>query len=84
MLAGHQHRALELGDQGAVLVVGAGVDLDHAAVGLRLRGAHLEHLGLDKERVAVEDRRRMAELVGGEVGDRLAGDVGTVIPKTSE
>ena len=51
------------------------MDLDDAPVGLRLRGSHLEHLGLAVERVAVEDRRRMAELVGREVGDRLARDV---------
>ena len=72
----HQHRALELGDEVAGLLVDAGVDLDDSAVGLRLRLAHLEHLGLAVERVAVEDRVRVAELLGREVGDRLAGDVG--------
>jgi hypothetical protein len=34
VLAGDQDEALELGDEDAVLVEDAGVDLDHAAVGL--------------------------------------------------
>ena len=38
-------------------------------------GPDLEHLGLAVQRVAVEDRVRVAELLGREVGDRLAGDV---------
>src|SRR3712207_9492439 len=50
--------------------------LDRAAVGLRARLALLKHLGLDEQRVAVEHGRRVLELLGGEVGDRLAADVG--------
>ena len=42
----HQHRALEGRDQLVALVVDVGAHLDDAAVGLRLRGPHLEHLGL--------------------------------------
>ena len=62
-------------DQLAGLLVDTGVNLDHAAVGLRRRGAHLEHLRLAIERVAMEDRVGVAELLGGEVRDRLARDV---------
>src|SRR6188472_2408243 len=72
----HQHQALELGDEDAVLVEDAGVDLDHAAVGLRFRGLDLEHLGLAEEGVAVEDRVGVAEVFRRQVGDRLARDVG--------
>ena len=39
VLAGHQHQALELGHEDAVLVEDPGVDLDHAAVGLRFARA---------------------------------------------
>ena len=39
---------------------------------LVLRGADLEHLRLAEQGVAVEDGRRVCELLGGEVGDRLA------------
>ena len=76
VLARHQDQALELGDEDAVLVEHPGVDLDDAAVGLRLRGLDVEHLGLAEQGVAVEDRVGVAELFGRQVGDRLAGDVG--------
>src|SRR5688572_14430493 len=72
----NQDGALELGDERVVLLVDAGVDLDDAAVRLRLRRAHLEHLGLTEQRVAVEDRVRVREVLGGQVRDRLAGNVG--------
>ena len=51
------------------------------AIGLGLRLALLEHLGLDEQGVAVEDRRGVLELLGGEVGDRLARDVGDAHPQ---
>ena len=73
--ARHEHEPLELGHEHAVLVEDARVHLHGAAVGLGLRLLLLEHLGLAEERVAVEHRRRMLELFGGEVGDRLAADV---------
>ena len=73
--ARHQHEALELGHEHAVLVEHARVHLDGAAVGLGARLPLLEHLGLAEQRVAVEHRRRVLELFGGEVGDRLAADV---------
>ncbi len=76
VLARDQDQALELGDEDAVLVEDAGVDLDDAAVGLRFRGLDVEHLGLAEEGVAVEDRVGVAEFFGRQVGDRLAGDVG--------
>src|SRR6187397_2010068 len=60
---GHEHDALELGHQHAVLVEHAGVDADRAAVGLRARPLDLEHLGLAEQRVAVEHRRRVLELL---------------------
>ena len=43
-LAGHEHRALELRAQRAVLLVDAGVDPHDAAIGLRRGGTHVEHL----------------------------------------
>ena len=52
LTARHEHGALELGDERAVLVVDAGVDLDDAAVGLRCGRAHLEHLGLSTNSVS--------------------------------
>ena len=73
--ARHQHGAPEGRDELVALVVDVGSHLHHAAVRLRLRGPHLEHLGLGVQRVAVEDRRRVGQLLGGEVGDRLARDV---------
>src|SRR4051812_4859605 len=60
-LARHEHEALELGHQDTVLVEDARVDLDRAAVGLGLGLALLEDLGLDEQRVAVEDGRRVRE-----------------------
>ncbi len=51
------------------------MDPHRPAVGLGLRLALLQHLGLAVERVAVEDRRGVLELFGGEVGDRLAAHV---------
>src|SRR4051812_2697276 len=75
MFARHEHEALELGHQRSVLGEHARVDLDRPAVGLRARLAQLEHLGLREQRVAVEDRRRVAELLGRQVRDGLAGDV---------
>ena len=72
---GHQHEPLELGHEHAVLVEHARVHAHRAAVGLGLRLAHLEHLGLAEQRVAVEHRRGVLELLGREVGDRLARDV---------
>ena len=53
----------------------ARIERIRAAVGLGPRLALLEHLGLDEQRVAVEDRRGVRELLGGEVGDRLARHV---------
>src|SRR4051794_2969201 len=67
LLPRDQHRALELRDEGAVLLVNAGVDLDYPAVGLRTRRGHFEDFGLGEQRVAVEDGRRMAEVVGRQV-----------------
>jgi hypothetical protein len=52
------------------------VNPDRPAVGLGLRWRDLEHLALAEERVAVEDRSGMLQLLGGEIGDRLARDVG--------
>jgi hypothetical protein len=75
LTARHEHQPLELGDEDAVLVEDPGVDADRAAVGLGLRLALLEHLGLAEQRVAVEHRGGMLELLGREVGDRLAADV---------
>ena len=51
------------------------------AVRLGLGLLDLEHLGLAEQRVAVEDRRRMAELLGGQVGDRLAAHVRDAHPE---
>ena len=73
---GTSTRRLNSATEHAVLVEDAGMDADGAAVGLGARLLDLEHLGLAEQRVAVEDRRRVLELLGGEVGDRLAGDVG--------
>src|ERR1700751_3647150 len=74
-LSRHEHDPLELGDENAVLVVGARVDLDGAAVGLGTGLLLFEHLGLDEQRVAVKNGRRVGEPLGGEVRDRLAADV---------
>src|SRR3954469_1602503 len=79
--ARHEHEPLELGDEHAVLVEHARVHLHRAAVGLRLRLALLEHLGLAEQRVAVEHRRRVLELLRGEIGDGLAADVGDAHPE---
>ena len=49
--------------------------LDRAAVGLGSGLLLLEHLRLAEQRVAVEHRRRVLELFGREVGDRLAAHV---------
>src|SRR3954454_17964360 len=75
LFARNQHEALELGHERAVLVQYAGVDLDRAAVELGARLPDLEHLGLGEQRVAVENRRGVAQLLRGQVGDRLPGDV---------
>src|SRR5262249_23636468 len=75
IFARYQHEALELGHQRPVLVEHAGVDLDRPAVRLRARFAHLEHLGLGEQRVAVEDRSGVAELLGRKVRDRLTRNV---------
>src|SRR5687767_3152730 len=74
-LARDEHGALELRDELTGLLVHPGVDLDDAAVRLGLRRPHLEHLRLAEQRVAVEDRVGVAELLGREVRDRLAGHV---------
>src|SRR3954454_2808295 len=76
VLAWHEDGPLELGDELAGLLEDPGVNLDHPAVGLRLRRSHLQNLGLAVERVAVEDRIGVAEVLGREVGDRLARHVG--------
>ena len=81
LAAGHEDEPLELGHEDAVLVVYAGVDPHRPAIGLGLRLALLEHLGLHEQRVPVEDRRGVLELLGGEVGDRLARDVGHAHPQ---
>jgi hypothetical protein len=72
---GNEDEALELGHEQAVLVEHAGVDADRPAVGLGLRLALLEHLGLAEQGVAVEHRGGVLELLGGQVGDRLPADV---------
>src|SRR3954454_11450536 len=72
LLPWHKHRALELSDKRAVLLVDTRVDFYYPAVRLGTRRRHLEALGLGEQRVAVEDRGRVAELVRCEVRDRLA------------
>src|SRR5690348_13793561 len=62
----HEQGSLEADHDGAVLVVAAGADGDDADVLARLRVAHLEHLGLGVDRVALEDRRGQADLVPAE------------------
>jgi len=57
------------------------MDPDRAPVGLGARFAHLEDLGLAEQRVAVEDGRRVLELLGGQVSDRLAAHVGHAHPE---
>src|SRR5688500_19072905 len=52
------------------------LDLHGAAVGLGARLLGLEHLGLAEERVPVEDGSGVLELLRGQVGDGLPGDVG--------
>ena len=73
---GHEHEALELRHEHAVLVEHPRVHLDRPAVGL----------GRDSRTSSTSDSansvspwktgRRVAQLLRGEVGDRLAGDVG--------
>jgi len=71
-----EHEPGEVGHERAVLVEDAGVDPDRAPVGLGPPRAPLEDLGLGEQRVAVDDgRRRMRQLLRGEVRDRLARDV---------
>src|SRR5438445_3193096 len=72
ILSRHEHQALELRDQHTVLVEHPRMHLHGAAIGLRLRLLLLQHLRLAEQRVPVEDRRRVLELFGGQVGDRLA------------
>src|SRR3984885_7156558 len=74
-LTRNKYKALKLGEEHAVLVKHTLVHLDGAEVGLGLRLLLLKHLGLAVQSVAVEHRRRMLELFGCEVGDRLATDV---------
>src|SRR5690349_2137612 len=52
----HEQGAFEADHDGAVLVAPARADGDDAHVRPRLRVAHLEHLGLRVDRVALEDR----------------------------
>src|SRR4051794_26858267 len=51
---GHEHQALELCDQEAVLVEHTCVNQDGPAVGLGARGLLLQHLGLRVQRVSVK------------------------------
>src|SRR4051812_36462082 len=73
---GHHHLASEDADQGAVLVVAAGLHLDDAAVGLRLRRPLVEHRRLAVDGVAVEGRRHVPQRLDLQVGDGLARHVG--------
>src|SRR3954453_14317180 len=77
----HQDEALELGDEEPVLVEDAGVHADRTAGRLGLRLALLEDLGLAEQRVPVEHRGGVLELLRGEVRDRLAADVGDAHPE---
>ena len=77
----NQHQALELGHENAVLVEHPGVHPDRPPVGLGLGRADLQHLGLAEQRVAVEHRRGVLELLGGEVRDRLAAHVRDAHPE---
>src|SRR5579875_1469202 len=71
----HEHDPLEVRDQHPILVEHPGVDANGAAIRLRARRLHLEHLRLAEQGVAVEDRGWMVELLCRQVGDRLAADV---------
>src|SRR6476620_3651916 len=71
----HEHLAPELAHDVAALVRPDRVDRDHAAVRLRARRRHVDHRRLGVDRVAVERRLRVLQLLHLEVRDRLAGDV---------
>ena len=73
----HHHRLPRaFGDEIAMLVVGAVLEFDDAAIRLRFRFAHRDDRGLDADGVAMEDRVRKHRLLHAEIGDRRAdGDV---------
>src|SRR6266852_2353184 len=74
-LGRYHHLAAEHADQGAVLLVAAGLDLDDAPVGLRFRWPLAEHGGLAVDGVAVEGRRHVLQRLDLQVRDGLARDV---------
>src|SRR5580704_1437152 len=74
-LGRHHHLAAEHADQGAVLLVAAGLDLDDAPVGLGRGWPLPEHGGLAVDGVAVEGRRHVLERLHFQVRDGLARDV---------
>src|SRR4051794_28253972 len=72
---GQEDAAPELADDDVVLVRADAVDADDPRVGARLRAALGDHGRVCVERVPVEERTDVAQVLDAEVRDRLAGDV---------
>src|SRR6516165_9985749 len=74
-IGGDHYLTAEHADQGAVLLVAAGLDLDDAPVILRFRRPFAQHGGLAVDGVAVEGRRDVLQRFHFQVRDGLAGHV---------
>src|SRR5689334_7690328 len=68
----HQRLAGALGDVLAALIEGGMAKLDDASIGPRLAFPHRDDLGLDLERVAVEDGLGEAHIGHAKIGDGRA------------